>query len=215
MATGDQIVENVLVRLVKDDSFDYDLAMGLLNTALVEISGAVTLPNLDTSGESVTVAGNYITALPADYQRGLYMALDGKTPLVVCNAKGDLVEGVGDLMAPGKLCAVAAVGDNLLYGHIPDTATTITMHYYRLPAKVTMKTEPDCFSRNMKPNGERCVEFYMAWKIWEIIEAGEEGNKANTARFETLYRQAMEELSAKATKEGVTNWRTPNVRSSW
>lgn len=208
---GYDIVDHVLTRLVKDSSFDEDWVIDIINQGLVEIAGEVLLPALDTFDSVTTDPSAWGVDLPADFQRSLYMAQNKYgDEIQVYQSKAELIRRVGPLTQVGDIYGVSAIGDTLYYANSPASAEDIAIHYYRVPATITIASEPDCFDVNTLPDGMSCVEYYTAFSLWEIIEAGEEGNKANTNRFQALYENAKRSLSVKARRGGISTPRKAN-----
>lgn len=200
-----ELVQEVLDILQDPDYTDTEMVTTRLNEAQRAIADAVMLPDLSNGSDTVnTVTDAYEVALPADYQQNLYLAYDADGEYLDIYKDMASVELVRQIsMDNGDLEAVCAHGSVLIYQPVPAVATTIAIRYYRLPTAMVADDETS-FPDGARGNDdfEWALIHHAAWKIFNKIEDGLEGQKVNTAAQYQFYQERMAALDKFATKVG-------------
>ena len=178
------------------------------------ITGRLLLPALEASAAVNTTLSANMSALPGNYQHGLFAAQDGTRKLSVKNSKAQMIDAFGDLTQTGDVSAVAVAESKLMYLPIPAAVTALTIHYYRLPAVLVALASPEGFSPQTVYYGELAMMHHAAARVWDDVEVGEDGDKVNTLHHEKQ-REAMIEQIRLITKEGVSRPSPPIVSCSW
>ena len=172
-ATGDQ-------GIIQDVSY-YPSATERINDAVSAIASGVRMPNgqispplpeLYTSGTVITSTTLPYKALPATYQRGLFMVSDSSGNQVYPPSGGDyysfalFVKGATekDLSQTGSVSTVCVKGLNLYYQGIPSAAETLTVHFYRKPVEMDALTEtPDGIPEHLQ---KKLIKHYVAMDVF-------------------------------------------------
>lgn len=188
---GEKLIDRA-VRLIRDPDVTRDLILEVLNEGLVEVTGKLRIPYLGMTAEVDTVPGESETALPEEYQFGLYDCQDiaKDMPVTVLNSKKQLLANYGRLTYTGDVKHVCAVGDTLVYNPIPTEATTLQLSFYRLPDQITERTEPVC----LKGQFHLVLVHYAANYFYVPIEDGVDGETVNTDKYENAYNKMIEEM---------------------
>ncbi|HDO36687.1 MAG TPA: hypothetical protein ENH07_10405 [Nitrospirae bacterium] len=188
--------------LLQDSSYYAGIAE-YINDAVTAIAAGVRmpdrqvsppLPDLYLSDTVTTVLATPYVALPATYQRHLFMVSDSSgvriSPprgggyysfaLLLRNAR------LKDLSQEGLVSVVCVKGLNLYYQGIPTAETDITINFYRKPVEMVDDTDevdglPDHLAKKL-------IKHHVAKEIFgEGIEDGEDnrgvGYKFHTAKF--------------------------------
>ena len=105
------------------------------NEAMRTAASRVFLPDLEAAATIVVPAGASTVALPGDFQRGLFSAVnsDGRK-LAVATPPFDMAQPDAACFPAGGIRLVAAVGTTRLrVWPAPDADETVILGYYRLP----------------------------------------------------------------------------------
>lgn len=214
MATGEELISGVKSHVMDDPSLDTDQVLSLLNTAQRDIASRLLLPALEAVGVVPTEVGENLASLPADYMHNLFAARVGSTEVRVVSSRAMMLRMFSDTSATGAVSAVAPVGSALMYCSTPAASTDIQIFYHRTPTDITERTEPDAFGPMIQHDGENLMRWYAAYRLYDDIEDGIEGKKANTLRYEALYYKGLNDLRLKL-RESVSMAPPPIVKSSW
>ena len=214
-----ELVEEVLAIIDDPDYTDTEKITKRLNEAQRAVADAIMLPDLNNGiGTVDTAVDAYEVAMPADYQQNLYLAYDpdGEDLDVYKDmASMELVRKVR--MDTGDLEAVCVHGSVLIYQPVPTAITTISLRYYRLPTDMVADDEtsyPDGARGN--DDFEWALVHHAAWKIFNKIEDGLEGQKVNTAAQLEQFGQRMTALDSFAERVGKSfPTRPASVNLGW
>lgn len=216
MATVETLTAQV-IDIVKDNAYDEDAVLELLNAGLVDCTSRVLVPDLETSGEVTTSTLNYVL-MPDDYQRNLFhvaFAASENLPrkIELCNSPAQLMRMTRGMFGQqgANVVAVAPAGKAMLmYAPIPVTAQTLEVHYYRKPdALVDDEDVP------VLPDFCHQALVHFACKaLFAIIEDGMEGKKTNTDYHQGRYDDFLIMLED-FFKEGVSRPPATVVRGNF
>lgn len=167
-----------------------------VNQVLREIAAKYLLPDLATKDDVDTETDSSYVTLPATFQRNLeavYSAdqtkfLDIYKSLIVLEKKFE-----GYLDSAGKVYGVAVQGRNLHYQYIPETADTLTLHFYKYPTLLTVGgAGPACLPEHMaKP----LLAYGALRKIYTEMEAmGMKVDPQMKVFFDLKYKEAIADL---------------------
>jgi hypothetical protein len=210
MATTNELVD-LVSDIIQDSSYSDATILSYLNRGLRAIAGGVIvyypdgskalsspLPNLATTSDITTTTAAYV-ALPSDYSRELYAAVNSGTGvmLFIEDAFLAFLRKYPKLDRSSSVHEVSINGTSLYYQGIPSTAETITLYYHEAPTALTAGTgTPSCLPVHLQ---EDLLANYVAWKIYDQIEDGVEGQKINTMNYKTLFNEAMINLQEEIT----------------
>lgn len=215
MATASQLIAEVR-RIIRDDSYSAEAILGFLNQGILEVAGwdndnpafglvgNILLPALESSATAATSTITDHVALPATYLKDLYaVTFPGQTRKVevLSNMRVFLESWDYDLTREGPVEEVVVHGLDLYYQPIPATATILTLYFHAKPTLLvnydpsgddtddTPSCIPDQFHRSLLVN-------YAAKEIFNEIEDGIDGQKANFPIYEGRFQAALAKLHA-------------------
>ena len=216
MATLEQL-RTWIESTVDDDSFEADYIDALINEAIEEIAAQVLLPDLESSDVVTTVVDSAVADLPADYSRGLYgvsIAEQTRQPVVLSSMKL-MQERYPDIEAEnvtGDIKYVCTRGTELVYQPVPVEATDVTIRYYMNPTPLASDGDSPSYipARMHRP----LIVSYVYAILFDDIEDGMEGVKANTQRHEQRYEVALAKLAG-SIKTGQSRPGPPQGVNQW
>jgi len=202
MATFEELKDRVS-SMVSDSSIVTNLVPDLINQGVNEIAGGMLsnvtqvitppLPELfkiDTVDTSTTDA--YV-AMPSDFQRNLQFAVkENGSEVDIANSFIEFSETDPTMSKTGIISEVIEHGKYLYYSRIPSTSEELTLHYYREPTDmVNNSDEPDGIPEHLQ---FALLTNFAAWKAYEFIERGIEGDNLNTIKYHDLFFNALHTL---------------------
>lgn len=217
--TFEELIAKVNV-LVDDASLAASLG-GFINQGVFEIAGGMPslldgitnpLPNsltpplpelftIDTVSTSVTAA--YVN-MPANFHRDLqFVAASTGSEIDIADSFIEFVETYPLLNKSGRITEVIEHGRKFYYQGIPTSSEAVTLHYYRKPVNMVNDDDvPDGIPYHLQIP---LLVNFAAWKAYEHIEDGLEGETPNTMKYKNLFLEAMRtlELSIPAYTRGL------------
>lgn len=199
METEDIIAE--VQSVIQDGEWTDANVLSIINRGLVTIAAGVLLPDryqvtpplpdlyaVDTVD---TVVGSGICDLPMDYQREVVQVLNEnyESIIIVPSFRRFLQDHPQQNVGSVYVCA--AHGKRLLYRDIPETAETLTIHYYARPTDLAAADEPDSLPESLQLP---LLQSYACQYIFNQIEDGIEGQKINTQYWKEAYIRALMDL---------------------
>jgi hypothetical protein len=201
-------INTEVATIIQDSTFSITDTIFYINKALKEISGAIKpyqilLPKLLETDTTVnTVNSTAYLSLPADFQKNLHYCYSNTNnrKIKIYGSLELLYSAFSRLDLGGVVVGVARRGDRLYYQHIPASAETLRVHYYRYPTVQTIGADqndalPEFLTRPLLVN-------YVAKEIFKLIEDGIDGNKPNTEYYTHEYSTAMTALYRHIGPEG-------------
>lgn len=188
--------------IIQDSSYSETTIKSLLNRALLVVASGIILPgkyqlspplpDLYSVGTIDTTVGSAICDLPSDFNRDLVQVLNsGYDVIPIVPSFRKFLMSYPEQTA-GSVFIVARNGSTLLYRDIPSAAETLTVHYYKTPDTMTLTTD--------EPEGVPVILHrpllvgYTCAQIFNEIEDGIEGQKINTASWNTQFQQGLVDL---------------------
>lgn len=175
----------------------------LLNQGVYEIAGGMQsalsdiitppLPELFTIDTVVTDINLAYVNMPSTFHRNLQLAVSANgTEISVANSFIEFAETYPLLDKVGIISEVAEQGGMLYYQGIPSTAENLTLHFYRKPVEMVNDADtPDGIPEHLQMS---LLVNFAAWKAYEFIEDGMEGETVNTIKFKTFFTEALKTL---------------------
>ena len=201
MATFDELQERTGI-IVQDSSLT-DLFPSFLNQGVQEIAGGMQstlgswvtppLPELLTIGTVTTIVDTPNVVMPATFQRTMNFAVseDGNE-LDIANSFLDFMETYPLLDQDGRISEVVEQGGQLYYQGIPPSEEVITVHFYRLPVDMEDGEDtPDGIPSHLQID---LLTNFAAWKAFELIEDGLEGEAPNTEKYKNNFYVSLRTL---------------------
>ena len=201
MATLEKI-KNRADTLIQDDSLT-DMLEDLINEGVQEIAGGMQstlgswitppLPVLLTIGNVDTDLSDPFVAMPDTFQRTLqFVASSSGYEIDIADTFIEFSETYPLLDRSGRISEVIEHGGNIYYQGIPTVSETLTLHFYRKPVDMTEDSHtPDGIPSHLQIP---LLVNYAAWKAFEHIEDGLEGDTPNTQKYMGLFLNAMRTL---------------------
>lgn len=204
--------------IVEDTSLTASLG-GFINQGVFEIAGGMPslldgisnplpnsltppLPELFTIDTVSTGSGAFVD-MPIDFHRDLQLVVSAAgSEIDIANSFIEFIETYPALNKTGKISEVVEHGKVLYYQGIPASRELITLHYYRKPVNMVNDDDtPDGIPEHLQIP---LLVNFAAWKAFEHIEDGIEGEIPSTMKFKNLFLEAMRtfELSLPAYTRG-------------
>lgn len=199
MATRTEL-QALVEDIIQDSSFtvtDYlnrgvnEIAGGMLSTVGAVITPP--LPQLFKTATVDTVTDEAFVSMPATFHRSLQLVSnsDGRE-IDLYNSMIRFVANYPLLNGTGAVEATIEQGGNLYYQKIPTVAETLTVHYFRLPVRMTEDSHtPDGIPSHLQIP---LLVNYASWQAWRLIEDGIKGEGPNTARYKQFFNEALKVL---------------------
>ncbi len=194
--------------LVNDPAL-FDSLGSFINQGVFEIAGGIPslldgianpLPNSLTPPlpllftiDNVSTDTNAFINMPSNFHRDLqFVSSSTGREIDISDSFIEFVETYPLLNKIGIISAVIEHGGKLYYQGIPTSSEVVTLHYYRKPiAMVADSDYPDGIPEHLQVS---LLVNFAAWKAYEHIEDGIEGNSPNTIKFKTLFLESMRTL---------------------
>jgi len=195
--------------LVADPSLTASLG-GFINQGVSEIAGGMPslldgienpipnaltppLPELFTIGTVATSTTAAYVAMPTNFHRDLQLVVSPTgSEIDIAHSFIEFAETYPLLNKAGRISEAIEHGRKLYYQGIPTSAETLTLHYYRKPVDMVLDADvPDGIPSHLHIS---LLVNFAAWKAWEHIEDGIEGETPNTTRFKNSFLSAMRTL---------------------
>jgi len=183
-----------------DDEISFD---DLINQGVSEIAGGMLsglgdwitppLPDLFTIASVDTATDAAYVSMPTNFQRNLQLAVRSTgQEIEIANSFISFTETYPLLDKSGTISEVAEYGGNLYYQGIPTSSEAVTLHYYRSPVDMSADDdEPDGIPPHLHV---ALLVNFAAWKAYEFIEDGLEGETPNTQKFMGFFLNALRTL---------------------
>ncbi len=198
-------LQNRASQLVQDpDRTAANISFGeLINQGVSEIAGGMQstlgdwitppLPDLLTIASVDTATDAAYVAMPTNFNRSLQLAAKATGQEVdISNSFIEFVETYPLLDKSGIISEVIEHGGNLYYQGIPTASEAVTLYYYRKPVDMSADTDvPDGIPLHLQVS---LLVNFAAWKAYEFIEDGLEGEMLNTQKFMGLFLSALKTL---------------------
>lgn len=194
MATFEELKDRVST-IIQDTGLSI-LFDDFINQGVYEIAGGMqsSLGNWITPPipmlleiDTVTTATNtaYIN-MPNTFHRNLQLVASSNGNLIdISNSFIDFSETYPLLNRSGNISEVIEHGGKLYYQGIPVNSETLTIHFYRKPiAMVNDNDVPDGIPEHLQFD---LLTNFAAWKIFNFIEDGLEGESLNTQKYMNLF----------------------------
>lgn len=195
--------------LVQDSSLTASLG-DFINQGVFEIAGGMPslldgitdpLPNsltpplpdlftIDTVNTSTSVA--YVN-MPTNFHRDLrFVASSTGSEIDISESFIEFAETYPLLNKSGRISEVIEHGGKFYYQGIPTSSEAVTLHYYRKPVNMVNDDDvPDGIPEHLQIP---LLVNFAAWKAYEHIEDGIEGQTPSTLKFKNLFLEAMRTL---------------------
>lgn len=218
MSMNANILIEEFVDIVDDDRYeDTEIALRYLNQANRALADTLLLPDLKSGVDTInTVVGEFLSPLPAEYHRNLYLAFSGGKPL---NTHKDISEfpliNGGLSKDVDDVTGVAPFGRNLVYQGVPATVTAIEIFFYRFP--VAMIEEDTSFPDGLVGNDDFdwAIIHLAAAKAFDRIEDGFEGAKVNTESHKAQAGERIALIDRFCEKDGELFAYRPDAGIGW
>lgn len=215
--TFEELIDKTDV-LVNDSSLTALLG-GFINQGVLEIAGGIPslldgitnplpnsltppLPDLFTI-DTVSTGANAYVNMPSNFHRDLqFVSSSAGSEIDIATSFIEFAETYPLLNKSGRISEVIEHGRKLYYQGIPTSAETLTLHYYRKPVNMVNDDDvPDGIPVHLQIP---LLVNFAAWKAYEHLEDGIEGEIPNTMKFKNLFLEAMRtfELSLPAYTRG-------------
>lgn len=182
-------------RKVQDDSYTNDDIIDFFNQCFAELAGELLLPNLETWETVYTDPLSSQIPLPANFHKNLRNchSTTNRRRIRVYGSKQLLHSEFGWHDRNGRVLGVARHGRYLYYQHIPSSAESLELNYWKFPDRISStKQMPDVLPPHLL---EPLLVAYAAKEIFAEIEDGIEGRQINTARWEQRWAGLKLELN--------------------
>lgn len=203
MATLIELITDI-DRVIQDDSYDNPKLTRMLNIALFEVCRGVRMPDLSVTppmpqlyenATLETIIDTPFVSLPDDFQRDVFFLAHtsraGRIPVETSFIR--FLRHFPGLNQSGTISMASVKGKKLYYQGIPEEVETLTIHYYREPARlVNNEDTPEGIPGELH---ERLLVNWVAWKVFEEIEQGSEGRKIDTNHYKQRYYEALHDLT--------------------
>lgn len=169
----------------------YEIAGGMQSSLLDVITPP--LPDLFSIDTVTTDIDLSYVSMPETYHRNLQLVVSATgSAIAISNSFIEFTETYPALNRTGNISEVIGFGGKLYYQGIPTSAQELTLHFYRKPNKMTETTDtPDGIPIHLQTS---LLVNFAAWKAYEIIEDGLEGETPNTIKFKSLFIEALKTL---------------------
>lgn len=204
MSTFEELILRTTVLV--DDSVLADSIEDFINQGVSEIAGGMQsrlseimdvitppLPDLFSISSVTTDTSLAYVDMPATYHRGLQLAVSASgTEIDIAHSFIAFTETYPALSRTGRISEVVEQGGKLYYQGIPSTEEEINLHFYRKPViMVSDSDEPDGIPEHLQMS---LLTNFAAWKAYEFLEQGIEGEMPNTMKYKSLFSEALKTL---------------------
>ena len=158
------------------------------------------LPNLYTSANVETVAGEGVLPLPDNFNRDVIQVVnaDHSSLPIMPSIRGFLKLNTDQAAGPVSKCAVQ--GNRLFYRDIPATPETLTVHFYENPTELAVDTDiPDCIPIQLH---RPLIISYVCMQIYNKLEMGMAGPKVDTLAYGAIFQEGLIQLQGLLPADG-------------
>ena len=186
-----------------DDS-DIDDSLGdFINQGVSEIAGGMQsvfsdmitppLPDLFSIDTVTTDTALAYVNMPDTFQRSLQLAVSARgSEIDIAHSFIDFITTYPALSRVGNISEVVEHGGKIYYQGIPLVGEILTLHFYRKPVIMISDADvPDGIPEHLQI---ALLTNFAAWKAYEILEDGIEGETPNTIKFKGLFFDALQTL---------------------
>ncbi len=180
--------------ILQDTSYSHTDIIRMMNNGLRYISGKVLLPDLETWADVTTDPNENHIPMPADYQKNLRYchSTTHNREVRVLGSPLQAFRQFSILDQTGRVIMVMVQGRNLYYQRVPSSAETLRVNYFKYPERLSTRWDkPTCLPAHLTYD---LLVNYAAFKLYERIEDGVEGQKINTQYYKMLFDTAMGDL---------------------
>lgn len=151
------------------------------------------LPELFTIGTVNTSLTDAFVSMPDNFHRDLQLVVSATgSEIDIAHSFIELTETYPLLDRSGNISETAEHGRKLYYQGIPSTSESLTLHYYRKPVDMEANDDtPDGIPEHLQIS---LLVNFAAWKAYELLEDGIEGEIPNTLKFKNSFFEAMRTL---------------------
>lgn len=190
------------IDLVQDSGLD-SLIADLLNQGIHEIAGGMQstlgdtitppLPDLFTIATVDTSITDAFVSMPSTFQRTLQFVISSDSvEIAIANSFIEFTEADPLLEKTGSIYEAIEFGKKLYYQSIPTVSEEVTLHFYRLPVDMDIDSDlPDGIPLHLQ---YALLTNFAAWKAFEFIEDGIEGETPNTEKYLSFFQVALRTL---------------------
>lgn len=177
--------------LIQDSSLTSSLG-DFINQGVSEIAGGMQssltstitppLPDLFTIDTVTIDTTQAYVDMPSTFQRTLqFVTLATGSEVDISESFIEFAETYPLLDKVGKISEVIEHGNKLYYQGIPTAEEDLTIHFYRKPVDMVADGDtPDGIPEHLQIS---LLTNFAAWKAYEFIEDGLEGETPNTQKF--------------------------------
>ena len=169
----------------------YEIAGGMQSSLVDGITPP--LPDLFSIAPVDTELNTSFVSMPSTFHRNLQLvASPTGSEIDIAHSFISFTETYPLLDRVGSISEVVGHGNKLYYQGIPSTIKTLSLHFYRKP--VTMVNDddtPDGIPEHLQTS---LLTNFAAWKAYEFIEDGLEGETPNTQKYMDMFFNAMKTL---------------------
>lgn len=204
MATYEELQNHAAILVQQPPSTEYNVSFAdLINQGVSEIAGGMQsslgswitppLPELFVVGSVNTAIDAAYVDMPVNFHRGLQLAVNESGQEVdIAHSLIAFTETYPLLNKSGRISEVAEHGGKIYYQGIPTVSETLTLHYYRRPVAMSANDDtPDGIPLHLQI---ALLTNFAAWKAFEYIEDGLEGETPNTQKFMNFFLTALRTL---------------------
>jgi len=148
------------------------------------------LPDLFTIDTVATSTSAAYVNMPDNFQRDLqFVAASTGSEIDIADSFIEFVETYPLLNKSGRISEVIEHGRKLYYQGIPTVSEEVTIHYYRKPVEMVNDADtPDGIPEHLQIS---LLVNFAAWKAYEHLEDGIEGETPNTIKFKNFFLENM------------------------
>jgi hypothetical protein len=202
MATFEELILRAST-IVDDSDIADDFLGDFINQGVFEIAGGMqsTLSDMITpplpdlfSIDTVTTSPVFAYVdMPETYHRNLQLAVSARgTEIDISHSFIDFSTTYPALSRVGNISEVIEQGGKLYYQGIPQVSEILTLHFYRKPVIMINDADvPDGIPIHLQM---ALLTNFAAWKSYEFLEDGIEGETPNTKKFKELFFEALKTL---------------------
>ena len=200
MATAKQIRE-LIAEEIDDSSISTDRIDQLINRCIKNVSKKVLLPSCESVASVNSVVGvNYLTK-PAKFGHNLYHASTTDGKITVFTSMDKMLSEYplfGSQDEVGIIEHCCDWGTKIAIHPVPEAITSVMLFFYELPVDLTENQDIGSYISGEDFQESLCMN-YVLWRLWKLLEDGDEGKMVNTNYYRDLYYQAVKEFDVSIT----------------
>lgn len=157
------------------------------NTLTPPLPDLFTIDTIDTDTDYAFVN------MPNNFHRNLQLVVSATgSEIDIADSFIEFTETYPLLNKTGSISEAIEHGGRLYYQRIPTTSQEVTLHYYRKPVDMVDTTDtPDGIPEHLQIP---LLANFAAWKAFEHLEDGMEGEIPNTIKFKNAFLDAVRTL---------------------